>query len=42
MPKLAIKKSLLQFINNNSNKRETKDIEKETDEIFLNYMENYA
>lgn len=35
MPKLNFKKSLKAFVENNPPNRETKLIEKETDELFL-------
>lgn len=42
MPKFDFKKSLQKFVEKNPPQRETKDIERETDEIFLKYMEKYA
>ena len=42
MPKFNFKKSLQDYISQNPPKRETKLIEKETDELFLQYMEKYT
>lgn len=42
MPKLNWKKSLQNFIKENPSTRPLKDIEKQTDELFINHMEKYA